>query len=73
MFATELYALPILRPLAAAALARGHEVRWIVTDRVAAHLAPDERRLATWRAIDASGAKAVFCAANWVSPRLPGT
>jgi hypothetical protein len=73
MFATELYALPILRPLAAAALARGHEVGWIVTDRVAAQLAPDERRLTTWRAIDASGAQAVFCAANWVSPRLPGT
>jgi hypothetical protein len=72
MFATELYALPILRPLAAAAQARGLRVAWVVTDEVAARLHADEPRLASWPAVDAFAADAVYCAANWVSPRIPG-
>ena len=35
MFATETYALPILRPLAAAARERGIEVAWVVPPAVA--------------------------------------
>jgi CDP-glycerol:poly(glycerophosphate) glycerophosphotransferase len=73
MFATELYALPILRPLAAAARERGHDVGWVVTGRVAAQLEPGERRLTSASQMRTSGAQAVYCAANWVSPLLPGT
>ena len=72
MFATEEYALPILRPLAAAAKARGQEVGWIVPDAVAAQLAPGERRVTSLKAAKAMQPEAVYCAANWVSPRLPG-
>lgn len=72
MFATEEYALPILRPLAAAAKARGQDVGWIVPDAVAAHLAADEHRITHLKAAKAMQPEAVYCAANWVSPRLPG-
>lgn len=72
MFATELYALPILRPLATAARARGLDVAWIVTHEIAAHLHADEHRLLSWQAVKAFKSQAVYCAANWVSPRIPG-
>ena len=72
MFATEEYALPILRPLAAAAQARGQAVGWIVPDGVAAQLAPGEQRIKSLKAAKALQPEAVYCAANWVSPRLPG-
>ncbi|UPG90270.1 CDP-glycerol glycerophosphotransferase family protein [Luteibacter aegosomaticola] len=72
MFATEEYALPILRPLAAAARARGQQVGWIVPDAVATHLAPGEQRITSLKAAKALQPEAVYCAANWVSPRLPG-
>lgn len=72
MFATESYALPILRPLAAAARARGIDVGWMVTEQVADHLTPDEKRVRSLPAARALAPQAVYCAANWVSPRLPG-
>ncbi|MEZ2419110.1 CDP-glycerol glycerophosphotransferase family protein [Luteibacter sp. RCC_6_2] len=72
MFATETYALPILRPLAAAARARGQEVGWVVPAAVAAELAADERRVRSLREARALHPEAVYCAANWVSPALPG-
>jgi CDP-glycerol glycerophosphotransferase (TagB/SpsB family) len=72
MFATETYALPILRPLAAAARARGQEVGWVVPAAVAAELAMDERRVRSLREARALNPEAVYCAANWVSPALPG-
>src|ERR1700754_5357329 len=72
MFATETYALPILRPLAAAARERGIEVAWVVPPAVAQELAPDERRVRSLREARALKPEAVYCAANWVSPALPG-
>ncbi|QWT19468.1 CDP-glycerol glycerophosphotransferase family protein [Bacillus sp. NP157] len=72
MFATEEYALPILRPLAAAAKARGQDVHWIVPDAVASHLGAGEPRVTSLKAAKALQPEAVYCAANWVSPRLPG-
>jgi len=72
MFATEAYALPILRPLAAAARARGQDVGWVVPAAVAAELAADERRVRSLREARALHPEAVYCAANWVSPALPG-
>jgi hypothetical protein len=72
MFATESYALPILRPLAEAAVRRGQRVGWIVPDAVADGLRPDETRVTRLRDARALEPEAVYCAANWVSPRLPG-
>ncbi|SEO33725.1 CDP-glycerol glycerophosphotransferase, TagB/SpsB family [Luteibacter sp. UNC138MFCol5.1] len=72
MFATETYALPILRPLAAAARARGIDVGWVVPAAMAASLTPDERRIRSLRDARAMKPEAVYCAANWVSPALPG-
>ena len=72
MFATETYALPILRPLAAAAARRGQKVAWLVTDAVAAKLHVDEMRLTSMQAIRAFAPDATFCAANWAPPGIPG-
>ena len=72
LFATELYALPILRPLAAAAQRAGQRVGWVVPDAVAAYLREDEARLRSARAVRALAPQAVYCAANWVAPTLPG-
>jgi CDP-glycerol glycerophosphotransferase (TagB/SpsB family) len=72
MFATETYALPILRPLATAAAARGIDVRWLVTDAVAKRLHADERRLTSLAEARVFAPQATFCAANWAPPGIPG-
>lgn len=72
MFATETYALPILRPLAAAAEARGQDVAWLVTDTVAEKLRGNERRLTSMQEVRTFAPDAVFCAANWAPPGIPG-
>lgn len=72
LFATELYALPILRPLAAAAQARGIRTAWVVPAALAPRLRAEERRLVSRRDVLAFGADAVFSAANWVPPDFPG-
>lgn len=72
LFATELYALPILRPLAAAAQRRGQRVAWVVPAALARYLAADETRLVSRRAVRAFAPQAVFSAANWVPPGIPG-
>lgn len=72
LFATELYGLPILRPVAAAAAARGLGVAWVVSDPVAEHLRDDEQRLTTLAEARRWNAESVFCAANWVLPAIPG-
>ncbi|MEI7035346.1 CDP-glycerol glycerophosphotransferase family protein [Fulvimonas yonginensis] len=72
LFATELYALPILRPLAAAAQRAGQRVGWVVPEAVAGYLRADEPRLRSARAVRAAAPQAVFSAANWVPPGFPG-
>ncbi|MCX7513240.1 CDP-glycerol glycerophosphotransferase family protein [Frateuria hangzhouensis] len=72
LFATELYALPILRPLAAAARREGQRVGWVVPETVAGYLRGDETRLRSARDVRALAPQAVFCAANWVPPAFPG-
>lgn len=72
LFATELYALPILRPLAAAAGRAGLRTGWVVPTSVAAHLHDGEQRLRSARAVRAFAADAVFSAANWVPPNFAG-
>ena len=72
LFATELYALPILRPLAAAAARRGQRVGWVVPEAVAGYLHAEELRLRSARAVRTLAPAAVFSAANWVPPGFPG-
>lgn len=72
LFATELYALPILRPLAAAAQRAGQRVGWVVPDAVAGYLHADEPRLRSMRAVRTLAPQAVYCAANWVPAGFPG-
>jgi CDP-glycerol glycerophosphotransferase (TagB/SpsB family) len=71
LFATEVYALPILRPLAAAATARGIATAWVVPEHVATRLHPDEQRLTRLSEVRRWSPRTVFCAANWV-PVFPG-
>jgi len=72
LFATELYALPILRPLAAAAEARGLRVGWVVPRALAPHLHPEEQRLTSLQAVRSFAPDVVYSAANWVPAFLPG-
>ena len=72
LFASELYALPILRPLAAAIHARGEEVAWFVANPLAAYLREGERRLLDVHAVRNFAPAAVFSANNWVPHFFPG-
>jgi CDP-glycerol glycerophosphotransferase (TagB/SpsB family) len=72
LFATELYALPILRPLAAAARRAGQRTGWVVPDAISGYLHEGEGRLRSARAVRALAPHAVFSAANWVPPAFPG-
>jgi len=65
LFGTELYALPILRPLAAAARARGLQVRWYLHD-VEHALVDSEIALDSPGAVRAYGPDVVYAASNWV-------
>lgn len=72
LFATTLYALPILRPLARAILAAGGEVRWFIAGPLQAYMRPDERILRNRREVGAFAPQAVFSASNWVPSFFPG-
>ncbi len=72
LFATELYALPILRPLAQAILGAGDEVAWFVATPLARYLGDDERRLGDLHAVRDFAPDAVFSANNWVPHFFPG-
>lgn len=72
LFATELYALPILRPLQAAIRARGDEAAWFLPQAAAEHLHDDEHRLTEASAVAAWAPRAVLAASNWVPHFFPG-
>ena len=72
LFASERYALPILRPLAHAIAAGGGESAWFLPGRMAALLRPDEQRLSDAHAVAAWAPQAVLAACNWVPPFFPG-
>lgn len=72
LFATELYALPILRPLQAAIRTAGDEAAWFVPHAMAARLHADERRMMDLDQARAWQPFAVFAASNWVPPDLTG-
>lgn len=72
MLASEPYSLPILRPLAACAQARGDSVRWLAAEAVAARLHPDEPRVLGWRELRRWQPHAVFATVHRIPPWLPG-
>ena len=72
LFASELYALPILRPLAAAARARGDDVRWFVSSQISRFLHASEQRLIDGRAVCEWHPDSVISASNWVPHFFPG-
>lgn len=72
LFVTELYALPILRPLEAAIRAAGDEVAWFVPGAFAEWMRADERCLADVAAARAWQPAAVLAASNWVPHHVPG-
>jgi hypothetical protein len=74
LFGTELYAIPILRPLQAAIRARGGEVRWFLQGQDAArHLSGEESALVRAGEVMRFAPDVVLCAANWVPEFFPGT
>ena len=72
LFATELYALPILRPLAAAIAERGGKSAWCVPQPLLDHLLDDETALQTAAEAHAFAPNVVLVASNWVPDFLPG-
>ena len=73
LFASELYALAILRPLQAAIRARGGVAAWFVErEALAGHLRVDELRLDTPQSVVEWQPAAVFVPGNWVPQFFPG-
>jgi hypothetical protein len=72
LFATELYALPVLRPLGAAIRAAGGEAAWFAPAMFREHLAGHERLLPDVEAVREWQPDAVFAASNWVPQFFPG-
>lgn len=72
LFATERYALPILRPLAAALRDAGHDPHWFLAGHADGRLAPDESRLKCVAEVRQLRPRAVFSAANWTPHFFPG-
>jgi len=72
LFATELYALPVLRPLDAAIRASGGESAWFAPASFASHLSAPEQLLAGVDAVQRFKPDAIFAASNWVPQFFPG-
>ncbi|HKE49106.1 MAG TPA: CDP-glycerol glycerophosphotransferase family protein [Rhodanobacteraceae bacterium] len=72
LFATELYALPVLRPIDAAIRAMGGEAAWFAPATFKEHLHGPERLLPDIASVGAWQPEAVFAASNWVPQFFPG-
>jgi hypothetical protein len=72
LFATELYALPVLRPLGAAIRASGGESAWFAPASFASHLSGPEQLLVGVDAVQRFKPDAIFAASNWVPQFFPG-
>ena len=72
LFATELYALPVLRPLGAAIRAAGGDAAWFAPAAFRDHLAAHEQLLTDAEAVRKWRPDAVFAASNWVPQFFPG-
>jgi CDP-glycerol glycerophosphotransferase (TagB/SpsB family) len=72
LFATTLYALPILRPLARAIRESGGQAAWFVAAPLKRYMAADERILRDIDSVRRFAPGAVFSASNWVPHFFPG-
>ncbi len=73
LFASQLYAYAILRPIAAAAAARGDEAAWFFEHEAdTRYLRAGEHRLATAAEVRDWQPRAVFVPGNWVPHFFPG-
>ncbi|HET9032884.1 MAG TPA: CDP-glycerol glycerophosphotransferase family protein [Dokdonella sp.] len=72
LFATTLYALPILRPIARAIAAAGDESAWSVSPALRNYMNADEQVLRDLDQIKAFAPHAVLSASNWVPHFFPG-
>ncbi|HYW03248.1 MAG TPA: CDP-glycerol glycerophosphotransferase family protein [Gammaproteobacteria bacterium] len=72
LFVSELYALPVLRPLQASIRARGGEAAWFFEKGGADHLHADERLLGSVPEVKAFRPDAVLVPGNWVPDYFPG-
>ncbi|HOX71717.1 MAG: UDP-N-acetylglucosamine 2-epimerase [Dokdonella sp.] len=72
LFATTLYALPILRPLEQAIHASGGEAAWFIASSLEDYMWPGEHVLRNLEQVNAFAPVAVFSASNWVPYFFPG-
>lgn len=72
LFATTLYALPVLRPLAEAIRASGGEAAWFVASTLAPYMKTGERVLRNAGEVRAFAPGVVYSASNWVPHFFPG-
>ena len=72
LFATTLYALPILRPLAQAIGRMGGEARWFIAGPLEGYMHAHERIVRNRREAGDFAPQAVFSASNWVPHFFPG-
>lgn len=72
LFATTLYALPVLRPLAEAIRESGGEAAWFVASSLAPYMKTGERVLRNAGEVRAFAPAAVYSASNWVPHFFPG-
>lgn len=72
LFATTLYALPILRPIAQAIAAAGGESAWFVSPALNGYMRDDETVFRDLAQIKAYDPYAVMSASNWVPHFFPG-
>lgn len=72
LFATTLYALPILRPIARAIAAAGGESAWFISPALNAYMDDDEKVLRELSQVKAFAPLAVLSASNWVPHFFPG-
>ena len=70
--ATNLCALPILRPIAQAIAASGGEAAWFVVAPLVKYMGFHERVLRDLDQVEAFAPRAVLCADNWVPYFFPG-
>ena len=68
LFATELYALPVLRPLGAAIRAAGGDAAWFAPAAFRDHLAAHEQLLTDAEAVRKWRPDAVFAASTRIRP-----
>jgi CDP-glycerol glycerophosphotransferase (TagB/SpsB family) len=72
LFATTLYALPVLRPLAEAIHASGGEAAWFVASALVPYMKDGERVLRNAGEVKRLAPRAVYSASNWVPHFFPG-